>query len=327
MAFWKKWQEFTRLLWPLARGGGCFHFGGKPRASQQLGTHTPPEAQKQFVPPTADSFRHMDQSQEQAQVPEHLAIILDGNGRWAKQRGLPRSAGHRQGAKNLKRIVAAAARSGIKYLTVYAFSTENWRRPKEEVEALMSLFLDFFRSYDAELAANDVRLRFLGELEQLPPKVFQTIQQAQNHSENRQGMQLLIAYNYGGRREILRACQLLTKEYLQQQQQEQQSPLPSENQAEPMAEATAAPNPLTLSPEHWKEEDLVRHLYLPDVPDPDLLIRTAGELRLSNFLLWQLAYAEFYVTAKLWPDFDEKDLQQAIAAFQQRERRYGGLKS
>lgn len=232
-------------------------------------------------------------------IPDHVAIIMDGNGRWGKRRGLPRQLGHRAGATNLKRITEACCKLGVRYLTVYAFSTENWKRSAEEVNALFALFIEFFHKYDAELMAQDIRLRFIGDIPELPVEVRETIYREEKNAAERKGMQLIIAFNYGGRREIWQAASSL---------------------AEKVQNGDVKLDEL-------KEEDFKAFMYQPDVPDPDLLIRTSGELRLSNFLLWQLAYSEIYVTPKLWPDFNEADLKEAIASFQGRERKFGGIKS
>lgn len=224
-------------------------------------------------------------------VPEHLAIIMDGNGRWAKKRYLPRQAGHRAGADNLKKMTEIASNLGVRYLSVYAFSTENWKRPSEEVEALMGLFTEFLRRYDAELERKQVRLRFMGRRDNLSDEVIRAMEEAEAQSADREGMQLILAFNYGGRDELLRATNRLI---------EAGQPLRSESQ-------------------------LQAALDLPDVPDPALLIRTSGEYRLSNFMLWQLAYTEVYVTSVLWPDFSEEELKLALQDFSSRQRRYGGL--
>lgn len=229
-------------------------------------------------------------------VQGHLAIIMDGNGRWAQKKGLPRSYGHRVGSENLKRITEACCQLGIRYLTVYAFSTENWKRPHEEVSTLLNLFIEFFQHYDRELEEQDIRLRFMGRRVVLPQDVQETMREAEDRSALRQRMDLIIAFNYGGRAELVEACQKLID-------QEKKGSLAG---------------PIT-------EELLSSALYLPDVPDPFLLIRSGGEQRLSNFLLWQMAYTEFYVTDVLWPDFSPQDLQKAIDAFHQRKRRFGGL--
>ncbi len=231
-------------------------------------------------------------------IPRHLAVIMDGNGRWARQRGLPRQAGHRAGAENLKALCRMCGRRGIEYLTVYAFSTENWSRPDDEVHALMNLFVEFFRKYDAELAAEGIRVRFSGDLAALPQHIQAIIAENEAHSEGRDKMQLIVAINYGGRREILQACRKLA--------------------------ALAASG--AMDPAQIEETDIQQALYLPDVPDPDLIIRPSGEMRLSNFLLWQCAYAEFWYSDVLWPDFAETHLEQALLAFTERDRRFGGVK-
>lgn len=248
---------------------------------------------------TEDEQRHLTQlkSSSKFHIPTHVAIIMDGNGRWAKQRGLRRDQGHRYGAERLRQIVQAAGVLGIKYLTVYAFSTENWARPLTEVRAIMRLFNHFFEKYDAELRANDVRIRMLGEYESLPPEAQKTWNRAVESSRDRAGLGLNIAYNYGGRRELLRAAQKFAM--------------------------AAREEPRLL--ESNEDESLRRFLYAPEVPDPDLLIRTSGEMRLSNFLLWELAYTEIYVTDSYWPDFDISELQLALEYYQSRDRRYGGL--
>lgn len=230
--------------------------------------------------------------------PEHIAIIMDGNGRWAKKRQLSRSVGHRYGGETLRRIVYAASDLGVKYITVYAFSTENWKRPKEEVDAIMDLFFDFFRRYKGELKKINCRVRFMGSRSRIPDKVMETIRTSEEESAGQDGIQLIVAFNYGGRQEIVDAVNKLL--------------------AERGKEGTGAE-------EAVDEEEFRRFLYLPDVPDPDLIIRSSGEMRLSNFLLWEAAYSEFWVSDILWPDFTAEDLKQAIADFNMRNRRYGGL--
>lgn len=230
-------------------------------------------------------------------VPRHLAVIMDGNGRWAKKRALPRSLGHRRGAEKLHDLCSLCIARGIAYLTVYAFSTENWRRPPREVNALMRLFVEFFRRYDEELEREGVRLRFAGDIAELPDEVRRTIAEAESGSATRTRLQLIIAFNYGGRRELVHATRAI-------------------------AAAVARGE---LSPDAITEDTVRRHLYLPDVPDPDLIVRPSGEMRLSNFLLWQSAYAELYFDEVLWPDFSEEALDRALAAYRGRQRRYGGL--
>ncbi|MDD2534548.1 MAG: isoprenyl transferase [Eubacteriales bacterium] len=232
-------------------------------------------------------------------IPQHVAVIMDGNGRWAKNRNLPRQAGHRAGAENLKALCRMCGNRGIKYLTVYAFSTENWSRPDDEVHALMNLFGEFFRRYDTELAAEGIRLRFIGDIPALPEDIRKIIVEGEANSINRDNMQLIVAFNYGGRREIVQACQKLA---LLVQQGE-------------------------LEPAAIDETLISQSLYLPDVPDPDLIIRPSGEMRLSNFLLWQCAYSEFWYSDVLWPDFSDAHLDQALEAYTDRNRRFGGVKS
>ena len=221
---------------------------------------------------------------------EHIGIVMDGNGRWAKSRGLPRLMGHREGVKAVERIVRAAKEFGIKYISLYAFSTENWKRPKSEVMGLMGLFRYYTLLKVKELNAENARLRFAGKLSELPENVLRILKDAEKATENNTAIQMIVCLNYGGRQEIVDAVNRLIAEG-----------------AEP---------PIT-------EEMLRGYLYLPDVPDPDLLIRTSGELRMSNFWLWQGSYSEYYFTDKYWPDFDKDDLEAAISDYYGRERRYG----
>lgn len=222
---------------------------------------------------------------------------MDGNGRWAQSRGLPRVEGHRRGVEALRRTVDAAASLGVRYLTVYSFSIENWRRPASEISDLMGLIKFFIRRDLAELHRNDVRICIVGAPDDIPVDVGALLNEAQETTAQNKGLTLVIAFNYGARQEIVQAARRI-------------------------AEAVAAG---TMRPEEVNEEAFAKRLYTADIPDPDLIIRTSGELRLSNFLLWQSAYAEFVFTPVLWPDFDRADLEAALQAFQQRERRYGGL--
>ncbi len=231
-------------------------------------------------------------------IPTHLAVIMDGNGRWAKQRGLPRQAGHRAGAENLENVCRLCCLYGIKYLTVYAFSTENWSRPADEVKTLMELFVEFIRRFDAKMAAEGIRLRFSGDLAALPPNLQEIIAQAEINSQDRQNLQLIIAINYGGRRELVQACRKL---------------------ADDVSKGL-------LNPADIEEATLQAALYLPDVPDPDLLIRPSGEQRLSNFLIWESAYAEFWFADVLWPDFAQEHFLSALKAYTARDRRFGGIR-
>ena len=230
-------------------------------------------------------------------VPVSLGVIMDGNGRWATQRHLPRSAGHKVGAENLKELCRNCVRYGVKYLTVYAFSTENWARPQPEVDFLMKLFVELFDKYDAELAEEGIRVRFTGDDSELPPKVREVCKTAEERSKDRPNMQLIVALNYGGRREILSSCRKI---------------------AEMVKDGSVDPSDIT-------EQMISDNLYLPDVPDPELIIRPSGEMRLSNFLLWESAYSEFWVSDTLWPDFGYEDLTQAFRDFAGRDRRFGGL--
>ncbi|MBI2460894.1 MAG: isoprenyl transferase [Candidatus Rokubacteria bacterium] len=230
-------------------------------------------------------------------LPRHAAIIMDGNGRWARGRGLPRIAGHREGVKAAREIVRAAGRLGLGYLTLYAFSSENWSRPAGEVEFLMGLLESSIDRELPELIESNVRLRVIGRLEALAPSVRRGVERALEATRANSGLTLVIALNYGARRELVEAIRAL-------------------------ARRVAAGE---LAPEAIDEARLAEHLDTRGVPDPDLLIRTSGEMRISNFLLWQIAYTELWVTPTLWPDFSPRDLYQAIADFQQRSRRFGGV--
>ncbi len=230
-------------------------------------------------------------------VPVSLGVIMDGNGRWARKRMLPRSAGHRAGAENLKELVRNCCNYGVKYLTVYAFSTENWSRPEDEVDQLMKLFIEFFNKYDPELAEEDIRVRFTGDIESLPEANREVCREAEERSKNRKRMQLIVALNYGGRRELEYAVRKIGQEVKEGK----------------------------IEPDDISEQTIAAHMYLPDVPDPELIIRPSGEMRLSNFLLWESAYSEFWVSEVLWPDFSYNDLTQAFKDYGRRDRRFGGL--
>ena len=222
-------------------------------------------------------------------IPEHIAIIMDGNGRWAKAKGLPRTAGHVEGLTTVKRITEEAAKMGVKYLTLYTFSTENWNRPQAEVEALMDLVIT---GLEEELfTKNNIRLRVIGEWERLPENVRRSLGDCMEHTAGNTRMTLTIALSYSSRWELTRAVQDIVKE--------------------------------GLRPEEITEETVSRHLTTSFMPDPDLLIRTGGELRISNYLLWQCAYAEFYFTDEYWPDFTADSLHRAVEEYQKRQRRYG----
>jgi undecaprenyl diphosphate synthase len=230
-------------------------------------------------------------------IPVHVAAIMDGNGRWAQKRGLPRTAGHSAGSETFQRAAEHLSDLGVKYFTVYAFSTENWKRPPEEVGEIMRLLESYLRRAVREMREKNIRLRFFGDLSPLPAELRALIEETDAISQTIGGMQANICLNYGGRAELTRAARLL-------------------------AEDCKAGR---LAPEDITEEAVSARLYSADIPDPDLMIRPGGEERLSNFLLWQNAYTEFYFTDVLWPDMDERLLDEAIAAYQQRKRRYGGI--
>lgn len=230
-------------------------------------------------------------------IPNHIAIIMDGNGRWAKQKGLPRIAGHHTGMKTVKKITIAANDLGVKYLTLYAFSTENWKRPKEEVEFLMKLPQQFLEIEIDELMENNVQVKMMGDLEHLPKHTRFAVEEAMKRTENNTGLILNFALNYGGRLEIIEAVKAISSE--------------------------VASGKLQL--DHINENLLSTYMQSKSMPDPDLLIRTSGEIRLSNFMLWQLAYSEFYFTDVYWPAFSEKHFIEAIQEYQRRARRFGGV--
>ena len=227
---------------------------------------------------------------DMGRLPRHIAIIMDGNGRWAKKRGLPRTAGHKVGAEVFRDIATYCQELGIEYLTIYAFSTENWKRPRDEVDVLMSLLEQYLQEAIDTMERDHIRLRVLGDVAGLSPQLQRMIDETNAISTHYQGFQANICLNYGGRTEILRAARLC-------------------------AEAG----------EEWTEENFSKYLWSAGIPDPELIIRPSGELRLSNFLLWQCAYSEFYFCDTLWPDFKRKDLDLAIIDFQHRDRRFGGV--
>ncbi len=228
-------------------------------------------------------------------LPRHLAIIMDGNGRWAERRSLDRIAGHRQGAESVRTVVRACREIGIPYLTLFAFSSENWSRPRAEVEALMALLRDYLISELPEMLENNIRLLAIGDLSRLPKEVLSTLQETVKQTANANGMTLSLALSYGGRDDILQAIRRI------------------------MANCRDG----NLTPEDIDENLFSKYLWTAALPDPDLLIRTSGEQRLSNFFLWQLAYTELYITPTLWPDFTKEDLILALLDYQERERRFG----
>lgn len=231
-------------------------------------------------------------------LPTHVAIILDGNGRWAKKRFLPRNAGHAQGSKNVENICRTAGEMGIKYLTVYAFSTENWSRPDSEVAALMKLLRSYLSDCIETSRKNNMRVRIIGDISVLEADMQEQIRRLEEASRENTGLNFQVAINYGGRDEIIRAVRKITEDCLDGK----------------------------IKTENINEELLSGYLDTQGIPDPELLIRTSGEQRLSNYLLWQLAYAELYFTDVLWPDFNEKELKKAIEYYNSRERRFGGVK-
>ncbi len=230
---------------------------------------------------------------DQEKTPRHVAIIMDGNGRWAKARWLPRTAGHRAGVAVLVPLLEAAGEVGVEAVTLYAFSTENWERPETEVDSLMGLFLETAKGKVPELNERGARLRFLGRREHLPEAVQVAIEEAEELTKNNGKLHVYVALNYGGRTEIVDAARRMIED--------------------------------GLTPDEVDEARFASYLYAPEVPEVDLVIRTSGELRVSNFLLWQIAYAEFYVTDTLWPDFSPEEFRQAIASFASRDRRRGGV--
>ena len=232
---------------------------------------------------------------DQDRLPRHVAVIMDGNGRWAKRKGLPRIMGHRQGVDALKGLLRCCNDWGIQALTAYAFSTENWGRPHEEVDFLMTLFERVLVRELQEMMKENVRIQFVGNLTDLPRSLQEQIDRSMQETKNNRGIQFTVATNYGGRQEILHAARVIATQVQQGH----------------------------LQPDEIDEALFSRHLYTANVCDPDLLIRTSGEMRLSNFLLWQMAYAELYITDALWPDFDRVQFHQALSAYQQRDRRFG----
>ncbi len=241
----------------------------------------------------------MEHNLEGMTIPKHVALILDGNGRWAKKRGLPRSMGHKEGCVTVEKTVEIAARMGIEYLTVYGFSTENWKRSEEEVGALMQLFRFYMVRLLKVASANNVRVRMIGDRTRFAQDIVDGINRLEQETKDNTGLTFVIAVNYGGRDEITRAVRRLAADCVEGRQN--------------AADIT--------------QEVLESYLDTAGMPDPDLLIRTSGEIRLSNYLLWQLAYTEIYVTDCLWPDFNREELEKAVLAYNKRDRRYGGVKA
>jgi undecaprenyl diphosphate synthase len=232
-----------------------------------------------------------------AQLPQHVAIIMDGNGRWAKQRHLPRIEGHRQGAESARTIIRAAGDLGIKYLTLYAFSAENWNRPKDEVDALMKYLIHYLKAETPDLNKNNVRLDAIGQIYRLPENVQEQLKKSIATLAKNNGLTLVLALSYGGRNEIVEAVRGIAGKVRRGQ----------------------------LEPADITEQTVSQHLWTRHLPDPDLLIRTSGEMRVSNFLLWQISYAEFVITPTLWPDFRKLQLYSALEEYAKRHRRFGGV--
>lgn len=226
-------------------------------------------------------------------IPKHIGIIMDGNGRWAKKRGLPRSMGHKAGVEAIREIVKECSRLGVKYLTVYAFSTENWKRPNDEVNAIMSLLAEYLKNEFEELNKNNVIINYIGDISKLPKVCQNELIDSYENTKKNTGLTLNLALNYGGRQEIIEAVKKIAAE---------------------------------KSPEEITEDNFKEYLYTKGMPDPDLIIRSSGEMRLSNFLIWQSAYSEFWVSDINWPDFKKENLRKAIWDYQRRDRRYGGIK-
>lgn len=230
-------------------------------------------------------------------LPRHIAIIMDGNGRWAKKRGLPRTAGHAAGAETFRSIATYCKEIGLDYLTVYAFSTENWKRPEAEVSSIMGLLKKYLLEAIGQMERDQVKMEFFGDLSPLTPELRELCERTREISRHYDGCQVNLCLNYGGRDELIRAAKAFAQECVEGKEK----------------------------PEELTEEKLSSYLFSAGIPDPDLVIRPSGELRLSNFLLWQSAYSEFYYSDVLWPDFSKEDLNRAIASFQQRDRRFGGV--
>ena len=231
-------------------------------------------------------------------VPNHIAIIMDGNGRWAKSRFMPRTYGHKVGVETIRKVVKECSRLGVRYLTLYAFSTENWKRPKDEVSALMGLLVKYLRNELEELHKNNVKILTIGDISKLPQACIEELDHAKEKTKDNTGLVMSLALNYGGRNDLVNAVKKISQEVVDGK----------------------------ISVDDIGDDLISSHLSTKESPDPDLVVRTSGEQRLSNFLLWELAYSEFYFADIHWPDFDEKELQKAIFAYQSRDRRFGGIK-
>ncbi len=253
------------------------------------------ESLKDFIKPGSVEESLAEQL-DFAKLPRHVAVIMDGNGRWAKKRNLPRVEGHRAGSKSVREIVETCGRLGISFLSLYAFSKENWKRPKREISTLWRLLEDYLKREDKLLIENNFRLLVIGQRDAIPDSVNSELLRVEEVTKNNSRLTILLALNYGGRAEIVDAVKMIIKEN-------------------------------DLDPDSLNEETFADYLYTADVPDPDLLIRTSGELRVSNFLLWQIAYSEIWITPKYWPDFRKKHFLLALLDYQKRERRFGDIQS
>jgi len=253
------------------------------------------ESLKDFIKPGSVEESLVDQL-DFAKLPRHVAVIMDGNGRWAKRRNLPRVEGHRAGSKSVREIVETCGRLGISFLSLYAFSKENWKRPKREISTLWRLLEDYLKREDKLLIENNFRLIVIGQREAIPDSVNRELQRVESVTKNNSRLTILLALNYGGRAEIVDAAKTIIAQH-------------------------------DLEPDSLNEETFADYLYTAGIPDPDLLIRTSGELRVSNFLLWQIAYSEIWITPKYWPDFRKKHFLQALLDYQKRERRFGDIQS
>ena len=241
----------------------------------------------------------LSSSYDQPLIPRHVAIIMDGNGRWAQARGLPRTMGHKKGAESAKNVVKNAADAGIEYLTLFGFSSENWNRPKDEIQELMKLLRHYLRSQTAEFHENNARLTMIGDRDAFDADIVGLIENAERLTQDNTGIHVIMALNYGGRQDIVQSAQSLIAKAVEEQS------VPTKEEI---------------------EHEITASLWTADIPDPDLLIRTSGEQRISNFLLWQCAYTEMYFTDTLWPDFGARELQEALESYAARDRRFGALK-
>jgi undecaprenyl diphosphate synthase len=288
-------QDAEFIAWPLlvAPSSALCYF-----RSRTYSERFPVKASELLKPGNREEAELLDRL-DLKRLPQHLAVIMDGNGRWAERRHLPRIAGHRAGVKAAREVIESCARLKLPYLTLYAFSLENWRRPRAEVDFLMRLLREYLKRELPTIHKNNIRLLVIGRSEQLPEGVRKDIEQGMRMTARNTGMKLVVALNYGGRAELVDAFNSMLDHVRSN----------------------------GVSAFHADERSISEHLYTAGLPDPDLLIRTSGEMRVSNFLLWQIAYAEIYVTETLWPDFSRARLLEALVDFQKRERRYGGLSS